>query len=74
MRTVKTESVGEIVERLKRRIAYGVSQGDVAQELGVAHSYLSEVLSGKKTPGPKLIKALGYDPMPRYRRRQANSN
>jgi len=66
MRTVKTESALEIVDQLKRRIGYDLQLCALAQELGVSHSYLSEVLAGKKTPGPKLIRALGYDPTPRY--------
>jgi hypothetical protein len=69
MRTVKTESAAEIVELLRGRVGYRRRANALARQLGVSHSYLSEVLAGKKLPGPKLLDALGFDPAPRYARK-----
>ena len=68
MRNVKTQSQGEIVEALRSRIAYRRGQERLAKELGISRPYLSELLAGKKKPGPAILKALGYDPTPYYRK------
>ena len=68
MRTGDIQSEDAIVEAIRARIGYRKGQTDVADDLGVSRSYLCEVLSGKKKPGPVLLKALGYDPLPHYRK------
>lgn len=35
------------------------SQKDLAQQLGIAPSYLSDVMAGKREPGDKIIRQLG---------------
>lgn len=57
-----------IVAELRGRINYATTQREIAAELGVSNGYLSEVLAGKKSIGEKILKALGYDPRPHYRR------
>ena len=60
-----------IAAELRGRINYATTQSEVAAELGVSTAYLSEVLAGKKNVGEKILKALGYDPQPYYRRGKA---
>ena len=66
--TVNTHSVDEIAEALRDRINYKTTQTDLAKQLGISHSHLSEVLGGKKKVGPVILKALGYDLTPHYRK------
>jgi plasmid maintenance system antidote protein VapI len=68
-KTMQYRSAEEITEELRSRISYEVSQKDVAAEIGVTDSYLSEVLADKKRIGEKIIKALGYETTPYYRRK-----
>ena len=69
MRNGKFLSEQEIIETMRARIGYKRTQNDLADKLGVSHSYLSELLAGKKkSPGPSILKALGYDPAPHYRK------
>lgn len=59
------EIAGELQDRL---FSYDGSQNDFAKEIGVAPSYISMLLNGRPTIGPKLLKALGYQTTPLYRR------
>lgn len=43
-------------------------QQDIAQELGVAPSFLSDVLKGRRRFTPKILRKLGYDPTPHYKK------
>ena len=45
---------GDILARLRR--AYGISQADLAKDLGVSRPYLSEVENGRE-PGMEMLKA-----------------
>lgn len=65
---VNTHSADEIAEALRGRISYDTTQIDLAKELGISRSHLCEVLGGKKQLGPAILKALGYDPTPYYRK------
>ena len=52
-----------------RRACYGAEQA--AANLGVSRTYLSDVIAGRRAPGPKILTALGlrrvvtYEPMER---------
>jgi len=37
------------------------SQQEAAREWGISESYLSDVLNGRRKPGAKFCKALGYE-------------
>ena len=68
---VPTRTEAEIVEELRSRVSYRISQTDLADKIGISRSYLSEVLAGKKISiGPRILDALGYDPAPRYAKRR----
>lgn len=61
-----TES--QIVELARGQIGYGRTQRDLAAEAGVSHGYVSTFLAGRKGIGPALLKALGFDPQPYYKK------
>lgn len=69
---VKTESEDEIADALRQRIGYRKTQEDLANELGISRSYLSEILAGKKKVGHAVLTAMGYDPKPRYMKLATN--
>jgi transcriptional regulator with XRE-family HTH domain len=43
---------------LLRLALTGKNQKDLALELGISQSYLSDLLHGKREPGPKVLEAL----------------
>ena len=66
LRTVKRLTKGQVVDLLKRK------QGDrtareLAAELGVGESYLSEIFSGSRNPGPMILEKLGLEEESVYR-------
>lgn len=65
---VNTHSEDEIAEALRDRINYRTTQTDLAKELGISRSYLCELLLGRKKVGPEVLRKLGYDPTPYYRK------
>jgi transcriptional regulator with XRE-family HTH domain len=48
----------KLVDLLKKKQG-DRSASDLANELGVTPSYLSEIFSGKRNPGPKVLEQLG---------------
>jgi transcriptional regulator with XRE-family HTH domain len=57
------------IKILKARIAKQ-SGSAVAKELGVSPAYLSDVMRGKREPGPKILEPLGLVRVVTYRRKQ----
>lgn len=57
-----------IAEQVKRMIKYGTTQKMLAKQFGISAAYLCDFLQGRREAGPKILRALGYDPIPRYRR------
>lgn len=68
MRNGTFKSEQDIIEVVRAKITYRRHQTALAAELGVSRSYLSEFLAGKKSPGPVILRAIGYDPSPYYRK------
>jgi len=65
-----------LVQRM-RRVAERKfpSQAAYARHLGVSPGYLSDVFSGRRDPGPKLLRAWGYskvNPTDQYYSRNAS--
>ena len=56
------------IEVLRARITRAGSQSQLAQELGVSEGHLSDVLSGRRRPGPRLLAAIGLTQVVEYRR------
>lgn len=53
---------------LKRRIEKrGVTQKEYAAQIGISEQYLSDVLSGSRAPGKKLLEAIGWERVTYYR-------
>jgi transcriptional regulator with XRE-family HTH domain len=53
---------------LRQRIN-GRTQSAVAKELGIMPSYLSDVLKGRREPGPQVLDALGLERVISYRQK-----
>lgn len=45
--------------RLLRKRCEGSTQSAVAHELGISAAYLADLLAGNRTPGDKVLSALG---------------
>ena len=46
----------------------GKSQHELAKELGISQTYLCHFLLGRNGAGPAILKALGFDETPYYRK------
>lgn len=49
----------EVIETLRQMAAELGSQKDLATQLGIAPSYLSDVMAGNREPGDKILSQLG---------------
>lgn len=58
----------DIAEMLKAKLGPKRTQKVVAEELGISEAYLSDFLNGRRNAGPMILKGLGYDPTPHYRK------
>ena len=58
MKTRYTES--EVRQLIIGRIKYGVTQKNIATELGVSESYLCDFLKGNRGLGEKMPKSMGF--------------
>jgi len=56
------------IVKLARQEIEGKTQAQWAKENGISPAYLSEFLSGYVTAGPLILKALGFNQRPFYRR------
>jgi len=57
------------IEMLRQRCA-GKAQSAVADEMGISPQYLSDVISRRRKPGQKVLKALGLERQVTYRRKR----
>ncbi|HEV2054676.1 MAG TPA: helix-turn-helix transcriptional regulator [Methylomirabilota bacterium] len=55
---MKPLSKVDLVELLRQRAKRAGSQQALAETLGVTPAYLSDVLAGRREPGPKILEAL----------------
>lgn len=60
-------SNADLIE-LVRAECDGRSQKEWAAKNGLAASYVSDFLNGRRDAGPALLRALGFDPQPFYRK------
>lgn len=51
----------ELIQYLQKMVDEAGSQKDLASRLGVSAAYLGDVIHGKREPGSKLLKALGFE-------------
>ena len=61
----------DFIERLRTTVAAAGSQKAYAERIGVSASFLSDVLRGNRTPGEKIIAALGLEMIVMYREKPA---
>lgn len=57
----------EVMDRLRAAVAAAGSQRAYAEQIGVSQTYLSDVLTGNRTPGEKILTALGLEAVMMYR-------
>jgi hypothetical protein len=57
-----------LVRDLQKRIESAGSQYRVADSLEVSNSHLTDVLQGRRDPGPKLLRALGLTKVVTYQK------
>ena len=57
----------EVIERLRRACRQAGGQNHWARRHGLSQAYVSDVLTGKKPPGPRLLAALGLRLVTTYR-------
>lgn len=48
-----------------------LSQKDFAKATGISTSYLCDFLQGKRRPGPTILKALGFEEQPYFKKTRA---
>jgi len=60
METMKAVKPDQIVQLLQKKKGDGTAK-ELARQLGVTEQYLSDVLKGRRTPGPAIIAGLGLE-------------
>jgi plasmid maintenance system antidote protein VapI len=68
---MKTYTEAQVVEMLRSRITYAVTQVDLARELGINRPTLSEILNGKRRPTKQVAASLGFVRVENLYRRNA---
>ena len=58
----------ELAEMVKGQIGYRKTQRRWAKDAGISASYLSDFLQGNRGAGPAILKALGFENEPYYRK------
>jgi transcriptional regulator with XRE-family HTH domain len=56
----------QFIKRLQQLIAEKGTQKEAARYLGISAAYLSDILAGKRTAGPKILNKLGLEPRTVY--------
>lgn len=64
-------TVEEVRERLRARIAETGGQAAFAREYGVSTVYLQDAVTGRRSPGPAILAALGLEKETRVDYREA---
>lgn len=57
----------EVMARLRAAVAAAGSQKAYAEQIGVSQTYLSDVLTGNRAPGEKILTSLGLEAVAMYR-------
>jgi DNA-binding transcriptional regulator YdaS (Cro superfamily) len=60
-------NIESVQKRLRAIISLHAIKGQAAISLGVSHAYLSQVITGKRPIGPKLLKGMGIEAVTTYR-------
>jgi transcriptional regulator with XRE-family HTH domain len=54
---------------LMRKRLEKMTQSELASELGISVSYLSDILNDRRDPGPRVLEALGVEKVVSYRKK-----
>jgi transcriptional regulator with XRE-family HTH domain len=54
-----------LLQRIEQK---GKTQRELASELGIAQPHLSDLIKGRRQFSPRILRKLGYDPTPHYRK------
>jgi len=57
-----------VIKLIQDKIKGGMSQSDIAREFDVSSAYVSDILLGRRGPGPKFLEKLELEPV--YRKIQ----
>ena len=60
----------KIRQRLRRHVREHGSARALALVIGVSNTYVSEVLNGKREPGPRILAFLGLERHQTYRKKE----
>jgi plasmid maintenance system antidote protein VapI len=60
----QTYTTDEVLESLRERVRYPVTQSEIADELGFSGAFISGVLAGKDAMSERLGNALGFEKQP----------
>jgi hypothetical protein len=58
----------ELAQLVKAAIGHNGSQKQWAEDVGISAAYLSDFLRGNRGAGPAILKALGFETSPYYRK------
>lgn len=56
----------QVISQLRAAASAAGSQRAYAESIGVSEAYLSDVLASRRTPGPKVLAALGLEAVVLY--------
>lgn len=59
----------EFIEHLATKVKEFDSVRQAAQSWGITDAYLGYILHGQRTPGPKVLEALGWEVVKEYRKK-----
>lgn len=62
-----TVDKSEVLAALSESVTAGGSQRSWCKTHGISPPYLSDVLNGRRDPGPKILDVLGLEPVTLYR-------
>ena len=58
----------QLVSLLKQQIKEAGSQKILAHRMGISQQFLTDVLKGRRMPGAKILRMLGYESMIMYKK------
>ncbi len=50
----------ELIKHIESLVYMAGGQKAAARSMGISPQYLNDVLQGRRSPGPKLLQAIGY--------------
>ena len=63
----KLINLDKLLALLSAEVAGLGGQSRFAQSAGVSQAYVADILAGKRSPGPKILAALGFEKVTLYR-------